>query len=44
MSATAEAGLFGAYFAKFSAETLTIPGFTHPVQEYFLHHILESTG
>lgn len=44
MSATAEAGLFQEYFQQFGCMTLTIPGFTYPVQEYFLHDVLECTG
>jgi ATP-dependent RNA helicase DHX57 len=53
MSATAEAGLFQQYFERGSASggvagvpatSLLIPGFTHPVAQYFLHDVLEATG
>ena len=42
MSATLDAGQFQRYFKK--ACVLTIPGFTHPVQEHFLEDVLNSTG
>jgi len=42
MSATLDAGQFQRYFKK--ACVLTIPGFTHPVQEHFLEDILNATG
>jgi hypothetical protein len=47
MSATAEAGLFHEYFergAGVATTSLLIPGFTHPVAQYFLHNVLELTG
>jgi ATP-dependent RNA helicase DHX57 len=47
MSATAEAGLFHEYFeggAGVATTSLLIPGFTHPVAQYFLHDVLEVTG
>ncbi|KAK3256621.1 hypothetical protein CYMTET_34249, partial [Cymbomonas tetramitiformis] len=45
MSATAEAGLFAEYFSQHpqGSTSLTIPGFTHPVREYFLEEVLERT-
>ena len=42
MSATLDAGQFQRYFKK--ACVLTIPGFTHPVQEHFLEDVLCATG
>ena len=46
MSATADAASFAAYFrvAGLAAATLTIPGFTHPVREFFLEDVFEMTG
>jgi len=47
MSATAEAGLFHQYFeggAGVPTTSLLIPGFTHPVAQYFLHDVFEVTG
>ncbi|KAL2327345.1 hypothetical protein Fmac_020772 [Flemingia macrophylla] len=41
MSATINADLFSKYFAN--APTIHIPGFTFPVAEYFLEHVLEKT-
>ncbi|KAL5817928.1 hypothetical protein ACOSQ3_026306 [Xanthoceras sorbifolium] len=42
MSATLNAELFSSYFG--GAPMLHIPGFTYPVREHFLEHILEMTG
>lgn len=46
MSATAEAELFAGYFKSVdsSAPIISIPGFTHPVQDFFLDDIFERTG
>ena len=50
MSATAEAGLFAGYFSKLAGTkgalppVISIPGFTHPVQDFFLEDALECTG
>jgi ATP-dependent RNA helicase DHX57 len=44
MSATADAALFAAYFASHSPATLTIPGFTHPVTDFYLEDVFERTG
>ncbi|CAI5944366.1 unnamed protein product [Closterium sp. NIES-65] len=41
MSATINAELFSEYFNK--APMAHIPGFTHPVQQLFLEHVLERT-
>ncbi|EPS63336.1 hypothetical protein M569_11449, partial [Genlisea aurea] len=42
MSATLDAQLFSSYFI--GSQLVQIPGFTHPVQTYFLESILEITG
>ena len=42
MSATINAELFATYFE--SCPTLHIPGFTHPVENYYLEDALEATG
>ncbi|CAO3668843.1 unnamed protein product [Umbelopsis ramanniana] len=42
MSATINQKLFSDYFNK--APTIEIPGFTHPVTDYYLEDILEKTG
>uniref|UniRef100_A0A7N0VCD2 RNA helicase n=1 Tax=Kalanchoe fedtschenkoi TaxID=63787 RepID=A0A7N0VCD2_KALFE len=42
MSATLDAELFSSYFG--GAPLIRIPGFTYPVQTYFLENILEMTG
>jgi len=51
MSATAEAELFAGYFSKVgraprtgAPPIISIPGFTHPVQDFFLEDVLEETG
>ena len=44
MSATADAALFAAYFSSHSPATLTIPGFTHPVADFYLEDVFERTG
>ena len=46
MSATAEAELFAGYFKGIDspAPIISIPGFTHPVQDFFLDDIFERTG
>ena len=51
MSATAEAELFAGYFSKVgraprtgAPPVISIPGFTHPVQDFFLEDVLEATG
>ncbi|CAL8471800.1 g11342 [Coccomyxa elongata] len=50
MSATAEAGLFQTYFdaelakGRSTCSLVTIPGFTHPVQDFFLEDVLERTN
>ena len=56
MSATADADLFEAYFATPGPAAVTrgvggvatarvhVPGFTHPVREYFLEDVFEMTG
>eukprot|EP00887_Chlorella_sp_A99_P002300 scaffold10.g2300.t1 len=47
MSATADAGLFAAYFERPLGRRpgmLSIPGFTHPVTDLFLEDALEATG
>ena len=53
MSATADADLFDAYFKSpgpdahvpgVSTTQVHIPGFTHPVREYFLEDVFEMTG
>lgn len=42
MSATADADKFSRYFG--GCPVVTIPGFTHPVKEYFLDDALKFTG
>ncbi|KAJ9554205.1 hypothetical protein OSB04_018250 [Centaurea solstitialis] len=42
MSATLDAELFSSYFG--GAPLVQIPGFTHPVQTYFLEDVLEISG
>ncbi|KAL1554771.1 RNA helicase [Salvia divinorum] len=42
MSATLNAELFASYFG--GAPAIHVPGFTHPVRNYFLENILETTG
>ena len=42
MSATLDAKTFSEYFSN--APTVHVPGFMHPVREYFLEDVLESTG
>ena len=42
MSATLNANSFSKYFWK--CPILNIPGFTHPVKEFFLEDVLEFTG
>lgn len=42
MSATLDAELFSSYFG--GVPTVHIPGFTYPIQPYFLEDILEMTG
>jgi ATP-dependent RNA helicase DHX57 len=46
MSATAEAQLFAGYFEnnKTLPPVISIPGFTHPVQDFFLEDAIEATG
>lgn len=47
MSATADAELFASYFESSLGRpptVLTIPGFTHPVTDFFLEDALEATG
>jgi len=46
MSATLNAQLFSDYFSTKTIKTpiLEIPGFTYPVQEFFLEDLLEKTG
>ena len=46
MSATAEAQLFAGYFenAKVLPPVISIPGFTHPVKDFFLEDAIEATG
>ena len=48
MSATANAGLFASYFKELNdnvpAPTISIPGFTYPVTDYYLDDIFEMTG
>lgn len=47
MSATAEAQLFEQYFKKAcmaNIPIISIPGFTYPVQDFFLEDIIETTG
>ena len=41
MSATLNAEIFASYFNQ--CPTLTIPGFTHPVKEYFLEDVVGMT-
>ena len=46
MSATAEAQLFAGYFSTISTRpppVISIPGFTHPVRDYFLEDVVEMT-
>lgn len=46
MSATAEAHLFESYFTGIGCKNppvISIPGFTHPVQDFFLEDIIEKT-
>jgi len=42
MSATINAELFSGYFS--GCPVLMIPGFTHPVTEFYLEDVLEMTG
>jgi HrpA-like RNA helicase len=42
MSATINADLFSSYFG--GCPVMTIPGFTHPVKEYYLEDILKLSG
>jgi len=46
MSATADADTFATYFMDGgkSSPIVSIPGFTHPVKDYFLEDIFEMTG
>ena len=43
MSATMNSSLFAAYFPP-PCPMLEIPGFTHPVQQFFLEDAIEATG
>lgn len=42
MSATLDAELFSSYFSN--APVINIPGFTYPVQEYYLEDLLDKSG
>jgi ATP-dependent RNA helicase DHX57 len=49
MSATAEAELFASYFQNLpnkgkAPPVISIPGFTHPVKDFFLEDVVEMTG